>query len=217
MLGEIPINWHVVQLTDFISVTNGYSYKGAELQPSDAVLITIKNFESKGGFKIEGFKEIVTIGKTKPAQHAKQFDILVAHTDLTQNADIIGNAEMLMTLGRYKDAIISLDLVKVESIAPDLSNFILFSILKNSLFKDHALGYVNGTTVLHLDKCAIPEYKFVMPKDMTILAELNALLEPIYRKIADNMKESFQLEIFRDALLPRLMAGELYVDDHDAK
>jgi len=214
-LGKIPIGWRVVTLADFVTLISGYSYKSTELQPSNTAMATIKNFERKGGFKTDGFKEIVVMGKIKPTQYAEQCDILVAHTDITQNADVIGNAEMLLTLGKYEKVVISLDIVKVKTNTPDLSNFILASILRSPLFKSHALGYVNGTTVLHLSKKAIPEYKIALPVDMSCLAELNGLLEPIYRKIAENMHERDNLAVLRDTLLPRLMSSELSVSDID--
>ena len=75
-------------------------------------MATIKNFERSGGFKIEGFKEIIPSSKLKPSQYIEIFDSLVAHTDLTQNADVIGNAEMLLTKANYQNIIISMDVVK---------------------------------------------------------------------------------------------------------
>ncbi|MCL2821464.1 MAG: restriction endonuclease subunit S [Oscillospiraceae bacterium] len=216
-LGEIPVGWRVVPLSDITSLTSGYSYKSSELQPSNIAMVTIKNFERKGGFKSEGFKEIVVAGKIKPAQYAELFDILVAHTDLTQNADVVGNSEMLLTLGQYEKIIISLDLVKVKANIAVLSNFVLASILRSPLFKRHALGYVNGTTVLHLSKKAIPEYKVALPVDMSVLVELSNLLEAIYTKIVKNMHENDILVAFRDILLPRLMSGELSITGLDSE
>jgi type I restriction enzyme S subunit len=216
-LGEIPEGWQVVSLSDITSLTSGYSYKSSELQPSNIAMVTIKNFERKGGFKPDGFKEIVIAGKIKTAQYAELFDILVAHTDLTQNADVVGNTEMLLTFGQYEKVIISLDLVKVKANIAGLSNFVLAAILRSPLFKRHALGYVNGTTVLHLSKKAIPEYKVALPVDMSVLTELSNLLEAIYKKIVKNMHETDILIALRDTLLPRLMSGELSVTDLDSK
>ncbi len=76
-------------------------------------MATIKNFDRKGGFKLDGYKEILPSNKLKPAQHADLFDILIAHTDLTQNAEVIGNAEMIMSKSGYSDIVFSMDLVKV--------------------------------------------------------------------------------------------------------
>ena len=68
-------------------------------------MATIKNFGRNGGFKADGFKEINPSAKLKECHYANLFDILVAHTDLTQNADVIGNAELLLTYGKYNSII----------------------------------------------------------------------------------------------------------------
>lgn len=101
-------------LSDIATFYNGYSYSGEELcEQNEEALVTIKNFDRNGGFKAEGFKPIRITGKIKPSMYVELGDLLVAHTDLTQNADIIGNPIILINLGQYKKAAISMDLVKI--------------------------------------------------------------------------------------------------------
>lgn len=208
--GTMPEDWKEIYLSDIADFTGGYSYKGSELQPSSTAMATIKNFERSGGFKIEGFKEIIPSSKLKPSQYIEIFDSLVAHTDLTQNADVIGNAEMLLTKANYQNIIISMDVVKVLP-KNEISKFLLAALLKDTRFKKHCLGYINGTTVLHLSKKALPEYRFVFPQDIKVVKNLSLLFESIYRKIALNMEENTRLAAIRDALLPKLMSGEIDV------
>ncbi|MFR9066016.1 MAG: hypothetical protein ACLVJH_02895 [Faecalibacterium prausnitzii] len=42
-----------------------YSYKGSELTDSTIAMATIKNFDRKGGFKLDGYKEIIPSSKLK--------------------------------------------------------------------------------------------------------------------------------------------------------
>ena len=125
--GTMPEDWKEIYLSDIADFTGGYSYKGSELQPSSTAMATIKNFERSGGFKIEGFKEIIPSSKLKPSQYIEIFDSLVAHTDLTQNADVIGNAEMLLTKANYQNIIISMDVVKVLP-KNEISKFLNFNL-----------------------------------------------------------------------------------------
>lgn len=118
-------------------------------------MATIKNFDRKGGFKLDGYKEIVPSSKLKPEHHAKLLDTLVAHTDLTQNAEVIGNAEPVLSFSGYQDIIFSMDVVKVLPNHPQVSQFLIAALLQTQQFKSHCLGYVNGTTVLHLSKKAL--------------------------------------------------------------
>lgn len=206
-LGEIPEGWKVGKLGEIVEIKNGYSYKGKELMQSENAMLTIKNFNRDGSFKIDGYKEISLGEKVKESHYVEIGDILVAHTDLTQGAEIIGNPIMVFSKASYKKIIMSMDLVKVEA---KYKNFIYF-LLKDKRFKNHALGYINGTTVLHLNKNCISEYKFILPMENKLIEKLEKYLQKINLQICINQKEIEKLIELRDYLLPRLMNGEISV------
>ena len=206
-------NWKKISLSEVASFVGGYSYTGKELTDfSNVAMATIKNFMRNGGFKAEGFKGINPSAKLKECHYANLFDILVAHTDLTQNADVIGNAELLLTCGKYNSIIFSMDLVKVlpKEIFP--YSFLLAAMLKNKMFKAHCLGYINGTTVLHLNKKALPEFEIRKPSDSEA-KKMNETLAPYYKRMAKLLQETDKLISLRDTLLPKLMSGELKIND----
>lgn len=210
-LGMIPEGWKVISLNEILDNVSGYSYKGSELQSSNIAMATIKNFERKGGFKTEGYKEIVISKKIKETQFVNMFDVLVAHTDLTQNAEIVGNPAIVLSKGGYEKLIMSMDLTKVISKIDGVTNGLLYCILSTSRFKEHALGYVNGTTVLHMSKKAVPEYTCAFPKDINQIRDLCITLDSIYKRMAVTYDENSRLSTLRDTLLPRLMSGEIEV------
>lgn len=211
--GICPSDWLLTPLSSFAKFISGYSYKGTELQESSVAMATIKNFDRKGGFKLVGYKEIVPSSKLKPEHHAELFDTLVAHTDLTQNAEVIGNAEPVLSFSGYEDIIFSMDVVRVLPDKPTISKFLIAAMLKTQQFKTHCLGYVNGTTVLHLSKKALPEYSLMLPEDFTVLHPLDEAVSSMYKQMALNIDETVQLTHLRDALLPQLMSGEIDVSN----
>ena len=176
--GQVPDSWHEITLSEIADFIGGYSYKGAELQPSSCAMATIKNFDRTGGFKLDGYKEIIPSDKLKDSQKVELFDILVAHTDLTQKAEVIGNAEMVLSKSGYDEIIMSMDLVKVLP-KHGISRFVLAALLRTDQFKDHALGYVNGTTVLHMSKKALPAFTLYFPEKFSELSEISCMLEAI--------------------------------------
>ena len=210
--GKMPKDWKEFKLSDIAEFYGGYSYKGSELQESSCAMATIKNYERGGGFKLDGFKEIVPSEKLKTSHEVDLFDTIVAHTDLTQKAEVIGNAEMLLSKAGYEKIIMSMDLVKVLP-KSGISKFLLEALLKNPIFKSHCLRYVNGTTVLHLSKMALQEYALYLPSKIDDLKNVEKLFEGVARKQAFAVNESRALAELRDALLPKLMSGELDVDD----
>ena len=208
-------DWPTVSLSEIATFISGYSYKGNELvENSNTAMATIKNFERNGGFKVDGYKPIVPSSKLKVEQQAELFDILVAHTDLTQNAEVIGNAEILLSKDRYKDLIFSMDLVKVNAKESFPFQFLLALLLKNHRFKSHCIGYVNGTTVLHMNKRALPDYETIIPNSEDAQS-LNATAKAIFCHMSENLTEISNLTKTRDTLLPKLMSGELKINETD--
>ena len=206
-------NWREATLSEVALFVGGYSYNGEELTDSSNVaMATIKNFGRNGGFKADGFKDIIPSGKLKECHYADTFDILVAHTDLTQNADVIGNAELLLTKGNYDSIIFSMDLVKVLPNNSFPYRFLLAALLKNKIFKGHCLGYVNGTTVLHLSKKALPEFEIKIPSESEA-SMMNDTFASLYKRMAEVLQENNKLTHLRDTLLPKLMSGELKISD----
>lgn len=210
-LGMIPEGWRVGRLGEYVDNLSGYSYKGNELQPSTIAMATIKNFVRGGGFKIEGYKEIIISKNIKEYQYVNLFDVLVAHTDLTQNAEVVGNPAIILSTAGYEKLIMSMDLTKVVSKDVRITPQLLYSILGTRKFKEHALGYVNGTTVLHMSKKAVPEYQLVMPKNLDILKNLTSVLGNLYSLMSETYEENLRLSSLRDTLLPKLMSGEIKV------
>ena len=64
-LGMIPKGWKVTKLDEICNFISGYSYKGNELVASNNAMITIKNFDRNGGFKLDGYKEISISDRVK--------------------------------------------------------------------------------------------------------------------------------------------------------
>jgi type I restriction enzyme S subunit len=202
-------NWKEYNLVDLADIYNGYSYSGRELvDESDIGMATIKNFERTGGFKEDGFKAIEPL-KAKEIHYADKFDILVACTDLTQNADIIGNAIMLLNTGKFNKIVISMDLVKV---VPKEHKYLIYSILNSSEFKNYALGYKTGTTVLHLNKECLKTFTIKLP-DKEKIEKFEKIVATNYKKISSNLEENNTLLQLRDTLLPKLMNGEIDLEN----
>lgn len=201
-------DWKEYNLQELMEISNGYSYTGKELVDESTIgMATIKNFERTGGFKENGFKDIEPL-KAKENHYVDKLDILVACTDLTQNADIIGNAVMLLNTGKYENVVLSMDLVKV---LPKRNKYLIFSILNSKEFKNFALGYKTGTTVLHLNKNCFKDFNIKLPEQNKI-EQFEKVVEVNYKKISSNLEQNNVLTQLRDTLLPKLMNGEIDLD-----
>lgn len=206
-LGEIPIGWKVYRLNEIVKMINGYSYKGEDLKNySNEALVTLKSFDRTGGFQTRGFKPFN--GNPKQNQEVLIGDLIVSHTDLTQNAEVLGNPAIIFENGGFKKMYITMDLVKIISLKKEVDNGFLYYLMRRREFKLHCLGYANGTTVLHLSKKAIPEYQLPLPSDFKLIEKFSKLSLRMIQKISNNTCQIQNLSNIRNALLPKLMENQ---------
>ena len=207
-IDEADEDWEFVKFGQFINCFNGISYKSDDLNPSTTAMVSLKSFDRESGFRLDGFKQFT--GKYKEQHVVAQGDLVVAHTDITQDAAVIGNPALVVSDPLYEKLVISMDLVKVCSKHTWLSNEFLYRMMRTREFKQHCLGYSNGSTVLHLSKQAIPSYEFFMPPKERIL-EYTELAKNLFGKKFENITQVRTLEKLRDTLLPKLMNGNIRI------
>ncbi|MBU4071843.1 MAG: restriction endonuclease subunit S, partial [Candidatus Thermoplasmatota archaeon] len=207
-LGVVPKGWKITELGDVVDIVKGTSYSSDDLQPSSTALVTLKSFERGGGYRTDGLKEY--IGKFKPEQKISPGDVVISFTDVTQAAEVIGRPAIVSPTYEYTTLVASLDVGIVKVKSPEFSKIFLYNLLSTQQFNDHVLSYVNGTTVLHLDKKGIPSYQFVCPPE-ELLSLYSTSTQSIYKKIVRCDIDSRTLASIRDALLPKLLSGEVRI------
>ena len=87
------------------------------------------------------------------------------------------------------------------------------SILSTQGFYDYVMSKVNGATGSHQRFHPEETLSYLIPFNKDVALNYNSIIEPILSKILYNRKESRRLAELRDTLLPRLMSGELKVND----
>ena len=207
-----PNGWRTFSLSELVDTINGYSYKGKELvEESNEALVTLKSFDRNGGFQTRGFKPFKGLPKTQ--HEVKIGDLVVAHTDLTQDAEVLGNPAFIFDNGGFEKMYITMDLVKVISKNDNIGSSFLYYLMKDRYFKGHCVGYSNGTTVLHLSKKAIPEYELYLPENFDLIKKFTKIANDTTNKISLNKDAIKALTKTRDTLLPKLMSGQVRVNN----
>lgn len=86
------------------------------------------------------------------------------------------------------------------------------ALVRNAIIQP--LGHVEATeaatTVIHLGKADIDQFKVVLPVP-AVADRFNKLCQPWYDRIVKGKQESRTLAALRNALLPTLISGELRV------
>jgi type I restriction enzyme S subunit len=210
-LGEIPEGWEIASLGALIDMVKGRSYKSEELIESDTALVTLKSFARGGGYRPDGLKPFV--GTYKAEQIVVPGELVIACTDVTQDAEVIGRPAIVRGASGYKRLVASLDTLIVRPRdSSAVTRSYLYFLGGTDSFVAHTYAHTTGTTVLHLAKNAVPSFKFSRPSTQLVL-QFDAFAKPALERMEAIEEESSTLAAVRDALLPRLVAGELRVKD----
>ena len=91
----------------------------------------------------------------------------------------------------------------------ELNNYIYLSILNT--IDDLVLKQTGGAQQ-HINKNDVETHKIVIPND-ELIREFDEIIKPLFDKISLTCFESKKLEQLRDILLPKLMNGEIDLDN----
>jgi type I restriction enzyme, S subunit len=200
------------RLGDHIAVTKGRSYKSAELVPSETALVTLKSVQRGGGYVSRGLKPYA--GEFKDGQRLQPGELVVAHTDLTQEAEVIGRPALVEPAPEYTTLVASLDLAVVRPASDAVTVPFLYHLMLRERFHAHARAHANGTTVLHLAKDGLPSFEFGLP-DPAALATFSDAAGALHESARAASAEARTTLELRRALLPKLVSGETRVPDTD--
>ena len=211
-LGEIPEGWEIKTLGKVVEMVKGRSYRSRELKESDTALVTLKSFARRGGYRPEGLKSFS--GTYKPEQVVCPGEIVIACTDGTQAADIIGRPAIVQATGAYRTLVASLDTLIVRP-KEEITRAFLYLLVSNESFVAHTYAHTTGTTVLHLTKDAVPLFRFVCPPKQLVLS-FDDTIAPLFQHTQKAQQKEEVLTTLRDTLLPKLITGYLRLKDAEA-
>ncbi len=209
---EIPKGWEVKKLGEVVRTFKGISYKSDEKYQEYIegayVFITLDNFMRGGGFKTE--YSWIKSKRIKPSHLVKESDLIIALTDMTHDAQVVGAPAIITLPEGFKVGVISLDCVKIDPITEHFKYY-LYIYLKNT--QEENSTFANGVNVLHLIINNFLSGKLILIPPSHILQSFHSLVEPLFQKIILNQKQIMTLRKIRDTLLPLFVFGKLRVEE----
>jgi type I restriction enzyme, S subunit len=209
---EIPEGWEVKELGKLIDIQRGISYKSSDISGGGIPMISLNSFNLDGTYKAGGIKTYS--GRYTDNQIAKSDDLLIAATDVTRNADIIGKA--IMVPHYYKnDLVFSMDIAKIIP-KKEISSPYLMMLFNSDHYHNYIKWYASGTIVLHLNMDGVKWYKAEIPPT-DLIEKFDSFYLPIANRINETERQNEQLTALRDWLLPMLMNGQVTVKEAEEK
>lgn len=203
---EIPEGWEVKELRALIEIQRGISYTSKDIEGDGVPMINLNSFNLNGTYKVEGVKYYS--GKYSEKNIIKNGDLLIAATDVTRNAEIIGKA--ILVPDYYTDSLVfSMDIAKISSCRLPVSY--LMMLFNSNHYHNYIKWFATGTLVLHLNLDGVNRYVSEIPPS-NILRMFDEFYMPIANRIYNTAKENKELSELRDWLLPMLMNGQVKVN-----
>lgn len=91
----------------------------------------------------------------------------------------------------------------------------LFMLYWSEASRNEIINHANGSTFLEISKGNFRQLPVVVP-DESAMKMFDSLARPLYNRIVSNERQSRTLAALRDALLPKLISGEIRVNTQDA-
>ncbi len=208
-LGEIPAGWEVRSLLECIDVARGLSYKGSGLSSDGVPMHNLNSILEGGGYKYEGIK--FYDGVFKPKHLVQSGDVIVANTEQGHLRLLIGYAAIVPQ--RFGDCgLFSHHLYRVRPSNPvAITSDYLCRLLNSPAMQDTVSGYATGTTVNMLPVDALKIPLMSVPPNQLVKV-FSAIAETARKRQEKLLVESQSLIALRDKLLPKLMSGEVRLE-----
>ena len=131
--------------------------------------------------------------------------VVLACTDVTQAAEVVGRPAIVPPAPEYRRLVTSLDTLIVRPRREaGMTRAFLYFLLGTPAFTAHALAHSTGTTVLHLAKDAVPNFRFAQPPAELIHA-FEAAAGPALSRSQSVRIEAQTLAAQRDTLVTELL------------
>lgn len=213
-LGLVPKGWDEVRLGQICTFQKGCSYKGNGLSDEQgAYMFNLGCFNAPRVYAFEKVKRYT--GDFKDKHRVKAGDLIIANTDMTQHRAILGRP-LLIPEG-MGPGFVSHHVFKVmtnKEYGGRIRPFLFFCFLHSS-FRERAVGYATGTTVLALPRDALEQHIIYLPSN-ELLEVFADLCEPVFAAIMSSEVQTQTLTQLRDTLLPRLISGQLRLPEAEA-
>ena len=189
-LGTIPKGWEVVQFRDIFRFVKGK-------KPKTIAECEFKDSEKYLTIDVLNRNSVLFCSKEKVIE-ANSEDVLMVMDGASSGAVYFG-----------QKGVVASTLAKLELISQKVSNQFLFYAIK--YFENDIKTHTTGSAIPHTDKEYTYRLMIALPNDISLQTKIDDLLRDISDTFIAREQENVVLKATRDALLPKLMSGEIRV------
>jgi type I restriction enzyme S subunit len=211
-LGLIPEGWEVTTLGKYIKTQKGYAFKSSWYQETGVKIVKVSNFTDDS----IDINNLISIPEDIAEKYKKYQlflnDIIIQTVGswASNPQSVVGKVIKVPEIA--SKSLLNQNAVKIIPIEP-LNNTFLYYILKNDEFKNYIINCAQGAaSQASITLEAIKEFKVILPP-RKIIDSFSNLIIPKWKKINNLGLKNINLRKTRDLLLPRLISGEIDVEN----
>ena len=197
-LGKIPEGWRIGKVKEIVRILSGFAFKSDIFSETGQYrLITIKNVQD-GHIDCNGATKITGLPCKMPDYCLlNEKDILLSLTGNVGRVCIVNQQDLLLNQ-------------RVAKLVPkdNQNRLFTYSMFRQDLFKTMLIQLARGTAQLNLSPIETAEMNIIIPSS-DVLNDFAKVGNRLFDGILQYQKENLLLDELRDALLPKLMSGEL--------
>ena len=212
-VGYLPAKWIYSGLSKLIDIKHGFAFKGEYFSETktNQILLTPGNVRIGGGFKFDKLKYYK--GEIPKDYIFGVDDIFVSMTDLSKECDSLGYAARVPsredTQFLHNQRLGRVILGKHPSSVKEF----IYQVLISQNYRNTVLGSVTGTTVKHTSPSKILSHVISHSENGEVERKFDSICSNISLAISRNNENNRILLKLRDTLLPKLISGELSLED----
>lgn len=203
---EIPFGWESVPVKHVVfPIERGISYSSVDIaSPNGYPMINLACYSKQGDYRVNELKFFS--GKIREEDKVLPYDLLIACTDMTQGADVIGRP--ILATEEYEWFVYSMDLAKITP--KEIGKMYLYYTLRTPFYHKYIKPFASGTTVKHLNLQGVENYKIPVPS-VFLQNRFEEVITPIKCQQMLALNEINALTKQRNELLPLLMNGQVTI------
>ena len=193
-LGLIPEGWRVGNIYEYIDVIYGAPYKSSLFN------------DKKNGLPLIRIRDLKTYS---PQFYTPE---VLPTTEYIEAGDVVAgmDAEFIPYLWLGEKGVLNQRCCKFKGKDNRISNYYILFLVKPEL--EYVQSYKTGTTVSHLGKSDIDRFRFVTPP-LDVILSFSDMVNSMKEEVVTRAKESSRLATLRDTLLPKLMSGQIKINE----
>lgn len=198
-LGEIPKSWQCIALSDICTTQYGYT-ESATTEPVGPHFLRVMDINKANWVD---WQEVPYCHITP--QLFEKYQLYPGDIVVARMADPGKSA----LIEEEIDAVFASYLVRLKFDSMSISNYI-YHFLKSNIYKEYCECVKSGSVQSNMNAKVITGVKLILPPS-EIIEAFYQFISPMRRKIINNVAENATLAEIRDALLPKLLSGEIRV------